>query len=75
MLACASALVRTPAGVSKALRWITAGLLALVALAHAALYASTMADPIGWLIDAALLAAALLLALTTLARRAPLGHG
>ena len=75
LAACASALVGTPAGVSKALRWITAGLLALVALAHAALYASTMADPIGWLIDAALLAAALLLALTTLARRAPLGHG
>lgn len=71
LAACASAAVGTPAGVSKALRRISAGLLALVALAHAITQAGVMADPIGWSIDAALLGAALLLTLTTLPRRSP----
>lgn len=71
LAACASAAFGTPAGVSKALRQITAGLLALVCVAHGVLQASAMADPIGWGIDAALLATALLLTLTTLPKRSP----
>ncbi len=68
LAACASAVVGTPAGISKALRRITAGLLALIALAHGALQARAMVDAIGWGVDAALLAIALLLTLTTLPR-------
>lgn len=75
LAACASAAFGTPAGVSIALRRISAGLLALVAVTHGALQAGTMADPLGWVFDVALLATALLLALTTLARRSPATAG
>ncbi|PIC00871.1 PepSY domain-containing protein [Caulobacter sp. X] len=66
---CAAALVGSPAGISVALRRIGASLIALVALVHGAFHGQGMADPVGWGMDAALLATALLLAATTLARR------
>jgi len=66
LAACASAIVGTPTGISIALRRIAAGLIALVALAHAGFHFGTMADPVGWIIDAALLLTAVLLAATTL---------
>ena len=69
LAACASALVGSPAGVSLALRRVSAGLIALVAMAHVGLHARQMADPVGWIVDAALLLTALLLAATTLAPR------
>lgn len=72
LFACGSAVFGTPRGLSIMLRRISAGLLALTAIAHSASYVSVMADPIGWAIDAALLAAALTLALTTLPRRYPI---
>lgn len=65
LAACASAIVGTPAGISIALRRISAGLIALVAIAHGAFHASAMADPVGWIVDIALLATALVLAATT----------
>ncbi len=71
LTACASAAFGTPAGVSKALRRITAGLLALVAVAHGTLQARAMADPVGWVMDAVLLATALLLTLATLPQHSP----
>lgn len=74
LAACASSAVGTPSGISTALRRTTAGLLALVALAHTALYAPAMADALGWLIDAALLVAALGLALTTMSPRSTSDH-
>lgn len=66
LAACASAIVGTPAGISIALRRIANGLIALVALAHAGFHFGAMADPVGWIIDAALLLTAVLLAATTL---------
>jgi uncharacterized iron-regulated membrane protein len=66
LAACASAIVGTPAGISLALRRISAGLLVLVALAHAGLHFRAMADPVGWIVDAALLATAAVLAASTL---------
>jgi len=74
LAACASAAIGTPAGVSVALRRICAGLLALVALAHGASHAGAMTDPVGWIVDSALLATALLLAFTTKIRRSPAIH-
>ncbi|ATC32139.1 PepSY domain-containing protein [Caulobacter vibrioides] len=69
LTACLAAVFGAPAAVSIALRRICAGLLALIAVAHGALYGSHMADPAGWAVDCALLAAALILALTTRATR------
>lgn len=66
LIACGSAVLASPRGLSVGLRRITAGLLALTAIAHGASHASVMADPIGWAIDAALLVAALILASATL---------
>ncbi len=66
LAACASAIVGTPAGISIALRRIAAGLLALVAVAHAGFNFGAMVDAVGWIIDASLLATAALLAATTL---------
>jgi hypothetical protein len=68
LAACATAAVGTPAGISKALRRITAGLLALVAVTHGTLHFGAMLDPIGWIIDVVLLATALLVGLTTVKR-------
>ena len=70
LAACASAFVGSPAGISIALRRISAGLIALVAVAHAGFHAGQMADPVGWIVDAALLVTAILLAVTTLRPRA-----
>lgn len=67
--ACGSALFGTPHGGSIVLRRISAGLLVMLAITHGALWRGMMADPVAWIMDAALLAAALLLALTTLRRR------
>jgi len=66
LAACASAIVGTPVGISLALRRISAGLLALVAVAHASLHFAAMADPAGWIVDAALLGTAAILAASTL---------
>ena len=71
LIACGSAVFGTPRGLSIMLRRISAGLLALTAIAHGASHVSVMADPIGWAMDGALLAAALTLALTTLPRGYP----
>lgn len=69
LAACASAFVGSPAGVSVALRRVSAGLIAFVAVVHIGLHARQMADPVGWIVDAALLLTALLLTATTLAPR------
>ena len=71
LAACASAIVATPRALSMVLRRVSAGLLVLVAILHGASYAGAMADPLGWVVDGALLAAGLALALTTIARGAP----
>jgi uncharacterized iron-regulated membrane protein len=71
LAACASAIVGTPAGISIALRRIAAGLIALVAVAHAGFHFGNMIDPVGWIIDAALLITAVLLAATTLRKPEP----
>ena len=57
-----------PAALSIALRRISAGLIAMVAVTHVALHARQMADPVGWIVDAALLATALGLGATTTVR-------
>jgi len=71
LAACAFAAFGAPAAVSISLRRIGAGLLALVAVAHGALRAHVMVDSLAWIIDFALLAGAVLLALTTLTRQSP----
>lgn len=71
LIACGSAVLGSPRALSIMLRRISAGLLALTAIAHGASHVNVMADPIGWAMDAALLAAALTLALTTLPRSSP----
>ena len=66
LAACASAIIGTPTGISLALRRTGAGLIAFVAMVHIGLHARQMADPVGWIIDAALLLTAALLAASTL---------
>ncbi len=66
--ACALAIAAAPAALSIALRRISAGLIAMVAVTHVALHARQMADPVGWIVDAALLATALGLGATTTVR-------
>lgn len=75
LAACAAAFVGTPAGISVALRRISACLLALVALAHSAVHAGAMADPVGWGVNLVLLAtSALILATTLVDRSKPTRH-
>lgn len=66
LAAVACAALGPPARLSVALRRLSAGVIALVAATHGLTRAGVMADPLGWVMDAALLTAALLLAITTL---------
>jgi uncharacterized iron-regulated membrane protein len=68
LTACALAFGAAPAAISIILRRTGAGLIAMLVIAHAALHARQMADPVGWIVDAALLATALGLGATTMAR-------
>lgn len=62
LAASGTAIVWTPATISVRLRLATAALLMLTAGVHAALNGARMADPVGWITDACIVLAALLLA-------------
>ncbi|WP_304279004.1 PepSY domain-containing protein [Caulobacter segnis] len=69
LVTCGSAVFATPPRLSIGLRRISAVLIAMAAVAHGASHRGLMADPVGWVLDAGMLATALLLALTTLPAR------
>lgn len=74
LAASATAILWTPPAISVRLRLATAGLLALTVCAHVATNGARIADGVAWLVDAGLLVAALLLAISVYRpRRAAIG--